>query len=240
MVLFQHDHHQVTYDRRVQNKKMFAVTSRPEFHKQWLVIASDNIHFQTNVSCLFTAVPKYDICSQAKKIVQTLEEKQCKEALLLNQRLKLAEHAVNLAERISSMPALELHKSLTAVVAETDLPLHLKAKLILRGCQEHMQSDLKEFLFLWRPWGDAAGEGGFEGDDNTNFNPLKPRLRSLINVISDQEIKLTMMDESDGEEESKAKLAQEIEIARSWKDTQVGVLPSVSGICPVIFLSMQF
>ena len=135
----------------------------------------------------------------------------------MSKRLKLCEHAVNLAERLDIMNGLELHQSLGVIHNEgVDLPMPMKVKLILRQCMECSENCMDKFLVMWSPWRESKDDD----PDGGEFNPLQPRIRPLIDIAADKALKLQMaMDEaSDGEEgdRSEHKAAKE-DLVMDWK-----------------------
>ena len=157
-------------------------------------------------------------CCKAKKIVATLEEKQCKEGLLLSKRLRHCELAAQLYDRLATMPAHELHKCLQPLVSEgVDFPVSMKVKLILRASLEKMESgNLPEFLKVWSPWRMASNPEG-DGDED-DFNPMQPCLKGLISSVADKELKLQMdMDEDSDGEDKPSKETNQGQLKLEWK-----------------------
>lgn len=151
---------------------------------------------------------------------KSLEEKQCKEALLLSKRCDLAQHAANLVDRIESMQGPELHKSLTVIHNEGhDLPMDMKLRLLQRRCLEDMQADVVGFISVWSPWTKPSRVGAADGEaEDDTFNPLNPTMLSLVDIIADKQLNLTMMEVDSDDEEAKQK-SQTLEesIQREWK-----------------------
>lgn len=110
---------------------------------------------------------------KAKKVVTSLEEKQHKEALLLQQRIRLCEAAGHLFDKVGSMGASELHRTLQPLVAEgIALPLSLQVKLVNRRCLECMESDMTMFMAAWKVWDN-------DEDDEEISLPIAPRKGSI-------------------------------------------------------------
>ena len=154
--------------------------------------------------------------------MSSLEKAQCSNlALLLDQRVRLAEHASAVVERMESMKSSDLRKSLMAIHSEgQELPGPVKIRLVLRSCLEAMRSDVPSFVPMWCPWGDAVGDEGF-GEDTGEFNPLKPRLRALINITADKALKLDMDEDSgsdgEGEDKGEKKAKKQADLDLEWK-----------------------
>ena len=141
------------------------------------------------------------LSDQAKKIAATLEAGQHKEGLLLNKRIKICQDAANLFERLESMTADELHKTVQPLMEESiDLPVTIMVRLVRRQCLEGMDSaDLQgRFLDAWRPWGSTSGV--------EEFCPLTPKLDAVIACVSD---KYQGLEEPSDDEEAAARLDQE-------------------------------
>ena len=142
------------------------------------------------------------IVTEARKIAEKLEEAiHSKEALLLNQRIKLCEVALNLAERASSMPIDEMARSVTPLQsAGVQLPFSLQLKLVARHCAHHAsKQDPENFLEIWSPWAILS-----EVDE---FDPVQPLMKSLVATLADKETILnnSMDDEEMGKVEMESK-----------------------------------
>lgn len=155
--------------------------------------------------------PQQFLGTQARKVVQSLEEKKCGEALLLSKRIKICEYASSLYERASTMANQELHRVLQQLVSEgVTLPLGLQLKLVKRRCLEVMESNLGDFMVAWRIW-------EVENEDNDEFSPLRPCLYSLRNAAIDKTLELDRAEMND--EANTAELTEKRNLLiLDWKD----------------------
>ena len=147
------------------------------------------------------AVYQNKVKLEAKKIAATLESGQHKEGLLLNKRIKICQDASNLFERLESMTADELHKTVQPLMEESvDLPVAIMVRLVRRQCLEGMDSadPRAQFLDCWRPWSSASGV--------EEFCPLTPKLDAVIACVSD---KYQTMDDVSEDEAAASRLDQE-------------------------------
>ena len=123
--------------------------------------------------------------AEARKIAQNLEENSySKEALLLNQRIKLCEVALNLAERAKSMPLDEMKRCVDPLQeAGVDFPFSMQMKFVIRFCSHHAitNQDAENFLEVWSPWAMA---------DVDDFDPHQPLMKSLVAILADRETQL--------------------------------------------------
>lgn len=120
----------------------------------------------------------------ARRILSTLEAQSFgREALLLQKRLRLCEHAQHLVDRAHNMPGNELHKVVQPLYDDgVDFPLPLQCKLVSRRCLECVQQkNPKVFLVHWCVWKITVDKADNQGD----FNPLRPMMAAIFNQLSD-------------------------------------------------------
>lgn len=147
-----------------------------------------------------------DLFNKAQKIAKHLAEIQAMEALLLQKRIQLVQHAQNIYERLEGMSRDELHKTLQPLAeANIDWPACIMARLVKRRCQEGMDSsDLDaNFLDAWQPW--ATGEV-------EEFCPLRPRFDSALAAILDKYNQAESDDEDQDAAEGALKQSRELDL----------------------------
>lgn len=136
-------------------------------------------------------------CFEAQKIAKHLEDIQAMEALLLQKRIQLVQHAQNIYERLEGMSRDELHKTLQPLADDNiEWPAITMSRLVKRRCQEGMDSsDIDvNFLDAWQPWPTGEVE---------EFCPLRPRFDSALAAILDKYNQADFA-ASDGEDDGQA------------------------------------
>ena len=155
--------------------------------------------------------------TKARRILTTLEQKDCKEALLISRRLRTVEFAQTLHDRLESMPADELDRTVQPLVeACVAWPVGMMVRFVKKGVQEAMENatSLADLLPTWAPWSDSIADGADE------FDPTAPKLSAVIAHACDKWLHLDENDESDGElgpKKEKEKAAAHALCDREWQ-----------------------